>query len=723
MVNNHSIFLCLNGTRMANQYDENSIQILESQEAVRTRPAMYIGDTGKKGLHHLVWEILDNSVDEHMAGHCSKIDVIVSKDNRTLTVIDNGRGIPVAIKQEDPKKRSTLEIVLTELHAGGKFGDDGSGYEASGGLHGVGASCVNFLSLRLDAEVSRDKKKYLLSFDRGIPASQVAEIGTSSSTGTKISFTPDYNIFGQFAVEDAFREVLVDEFDIDEKFAECSGKWRKALINGPVDLSSFIQCFGSMNYDEDVYTNAFNSWFSNSWKNIHFDETLLVRRLRETAYLNGGLKIVYKNEHTGTKEEFYFEGGISDYVSYLASNRTGVFPAKPFFFDNKSGKINVQVAFQYGEEDDESIYTYANNIYTSDGGTHLSGFKTCITRIVNQFARSSGVLKEKDANLTGEDIREGIVAIVSVRLPQPQFEGQTKGKLGSQEVEGVVNRLFSEALTEFFEKNPTVVKNIAERALRAAKARAAAKRASESIKRQGFLGRSGSLPGKLSDCNSEDSISTELYIVEGDSAAGSCKGGRDPEYQAVMPIRGKIINPEKNDYAKLMQNEEVAAIISAVGTGIRDDFNLKDLRYGKIVIMTDADDDGAHIATLLMTFFYRFMRPLITEGHLYIAKPPLYRVNVKNDKFYIHTDAELDGYRKKYGDKIEVTRFKGLGEMDADELGTTTMEIGKRQIIKVTVEDVEESSRVLNVLMGSNVGPRKEHIINKSVKRMVNNHG
>jgi DNA gyrase subunit B len=708
---------------MANQYDENSIQILESQEAVRTRPAMYIGDTGKKGLHHLVWEILDNSVDEHMAGHCSKIDVIVSKDNRTLTVIDNGRGIPVAVKQEDPKKRSTLEIVLTELHAGGKFGDDGSGYEASGGLHGVGASCVNFLSLRLDAEVSRDKKKYLLSFDRGIPASQVAEIGTSSSTGTKISFTPDYNIFGQFAVEDAFREVLVDEFDIDVKFAECSGKWRKALINGPVDLSSFIQCFGSMNYDEDVYTNAFNSWFNNSWKNIHFDETVLVRRLRETAYLNGGLKIVYKNEHTGTKEEFYFEGGIADYVSYLASNRTGVFPAKPFFFDNKSGKINVQVAFQYGEEDDESIYAYANNIYTSDGGTHLSGFKTCITRIVNQFARSSGVLKEKDANLTGEDIREGIVAIVSVRLPQPQFEGQTKGKLGSQEVEGVVNRLFSEALTEFFEKNPTVVKNIAERALRAAKARAAAKRASESIKRQGFLGRSGSLPGKLSDCNSEDSISTELYIVEGDSAAGSCKGGRDPEYQAVMPIRGKIINPEKNDYAKLMQNEEVAAIISAVGTGIRDDFNLKDLRYGKIVIMTDADDDGAHIATLLMTFFYRFMRPLITEGHLYIAKPPLYRVNVKNDKFYIHTDAELDGYRKKYGDKIEVTRFKGLGEMDADELGTTTMEIGKRQIIKVTVEDVEESSRVLNVLMGSNVGPRKEHIINKSVKRMVNNHG
>ena len=708
---------------MASQYNENSIQILESQEAVRTRPAMYIGDTGKRGLHHLVWEILDNSVDEHMAGHCSKIDVIISKDNRSVTVIDNGRGIPTAVKQEDPKKRSTLEIVLTELHAGGKFGDDGSGYEAAGGLHGVGASCVNFLSINLDVEVCRDKKKYQLSFERGIPVNSVKEIGTSNSTGTKITFSPDFNIFGQFAVEDAFREVLLDEFDVDEKFAECSGKWRKVLIGGPVDIEVFKQCFGPMNYQEDVYSNAFTCWFNNSWNNIKFDEAVLVRRLRETAYLNGGLKICYKNEHTGTKEEFFFEGGIADYVSYLSSSRTGVYPSKPFFFDNKSGKVNVQVAFQYSEDDDEAIYTYANNIYTSDGGTHLSGFKTSITRIVNQFARSTSVLKEKEPNLSGEDIREGIVAIVSVRLPQPQFEGQTKGKLGSQEVEGVVNRLFSEAITEYFEKNPSIVKSIAERALRYAKARAAAKKASENIKRQGFLGRSGSLPGKLSDCNSEDAMSTELYIVEGDSAAGSCKGGRDPEYQAVMPIRGKIINPEKNDYAKLMQNEEVAAIISAVGTGIKDDFNIKDLRYGKIVIMTDADDDGAHIATLLMAFFYRFMRTLITDGHLYIAKPPLYRVNYKNEKNYIHTEAELEGYRKKYGDKIEVTRFKGLGEMDADELGTTTMEIGKRQIIKVNVEDVEEASKILNVLMGSNVGPRKEHIIEKSTARMLEKNG
>ena len=709
---------------MASQYNENSIQILESQEAVRTRPAMYIGDTGKRGLHHLVWEILDNSVDEHMAGHCSKIDVIISKDNRSVTVIDNGRGIPTAVKQEDPKKRSTLEIVLTELHAGGKFGDDGSGYEAAGGLHGVGASCVNFLSVNLDVEVCRDKKKYQLSFERGIPVNSVKEIGTSNSTGTKITFSPDYNIFGQFAVEDAFREVLLDEFDVDENFAECSGKWRKALIAGPVDIEVFKQCFGPMNYQEDVYSNAFTCWFNNSWNNIKFDEAVLVRRLRETAYLNGGLKIVYENKHTSNKEEFYFEGGIADYVSYLASSRTGVFPNKPFFFDNKSGKVNVQVAFQYGEEDEETIHTYANNINTADGGTHLSGFKTSITRVVNQFARSSGVLKEKESNLTGEDIREGIIAIISVRLPQPQFEGQTKGKLGSQEVEGVVNRLFAEAITEYFEKNPTIVKNIAERALRAAKARAAAKRASESIKRQGFLGRSGSLPGKLSDCNSEDATSTELYIVEGDSAAGSCKGGRDPEFQAVMPIRGKIINPEKNDYAKLMQNEEVAAIISALGTGIRDDFKIEDLRYGKIIIMTDADDDGAHIAALLMTFFYRFMRPLITEGHLFLAKPPLYRVIVKNQRFYIHTNEELDSYRKKYGDKIEVTRFKGLGEMDADELGVTTMEIGKRQVIQVTVDDADEASRILSVLMGSNVGPRKEHIINKSASRAAEmNHG
>ena len=704
---------------MANQYNEDSIQILESQEAVRTRPAMYIGDTGKKGLHHLVWEILDNSVDEHMAGHCTKVDIIVSKDNRTVTIIDNGRGIPVAVKQEDPKKRSTLEIVLTELHAGGKFGDDGSGYEASGGLHGVGASCVNFLSLRLDAEVYRDKKKYLLSFDRGIPASGVVENGTSTSTGTKITFTPDYNIFGQFAVEDAFREHLIDDFEIDEVFAECSGKWRKALINGEVNGQVFFDIFKSTETSEQSLDIIYRIWNKRSNDSIQFDENVLLRRLRETAYLNGGLKIVYKNEHTGTKEEFYFEGGIADYVSYLASSRTGVFPSKPFFFDNKSGKVNVQVAFQYAEEDEETIHSYANNINTSDGGTHLSGFKTSITRVVNQFARSSGVLKEKESNLSGEDIREGIVAVISVRLPQPQFEGQTKGKLGSQEVEGVVNRLFSEAITEYFEKNPTIVKSIAERAFRAAKARAAAKRASESIKRQGFLGRSGSLPGKLADCNSEDATTTELYIVEGDSAAGSCKGGREPEYQAVMPIRGKIINPEKNDYAKLMQNEEVAAIISALGTGIREEFNIADLRYGKIIIMTDADDDGAHIAALLMTFFYRFMRPLITEGHLYIAKPPLYRVNVKSQKFYIHTDAELDSYRKKYGDKIEVTRFKGLGEMDADELGTTTMEIGKRQIIKVNIEDCDEASKILSVLMGSNVAPRKEHIINKSAERVL----
>ena len=702
---------------MASQYNEDSIQILESQEAVRTRPAMYIGDTGKKGLHHLVWEILDNSVDEHMAGHCSKIDVIVSKDNRSITVIDNGRGIPVAVKQEDPKKRSTLEIVLTELHAGGKFGDDGSGYEASGGLHGVGASCVNFLSLNLDAEVSRDKKKYLLSFERGIPVSSVNEIGTSNTTGTRITFTPDHNIFGQFAVEDAFREVLVDEFEVDEKFAECSGKWRKLLIAGPVDLSIFIDCFKSMNYQENVFTEAYNSWFNHSFKNIQFDETVIVRRLRETAYLNGGLKIVYKNEFTGTKEEFYFEGGIADYVSYLAKSRTNVYPSKPFFFDNKSGKVNVQVAFQYGEEDEETLYTYANNIYTSDGGTHLSGFKTSITRVVNQFARSSGVLKEKDPNLTGDDIREGIVGIISVRLPQPQFEGQTKGKLGSQEVEGVVNRLFSEAVTEYFEKNPTVVKNIAERALRAAKARAAAKRASENIKRQSFLGRTGSLPGKLSDCNSEDNVNTELFIVEGDSAAGSSKFGRDPEFQAVMPIRGKIINPEKNDYARLMQNEEVSSIISALGTGIRDEFKIEDLRYGKIVIMTDADDDGAHIAALLMTFFYRFMRPLVLAGKLFLAKPPLYRVNIKNQKYYIHSNDELETYRKKYGDKIDVTRFKGLGEMDGDELGVTTMEIGTRHIIKVTVENAEDASDLLSTLMGSEVAPRKEHIIKKSAIR------
>ena len=702
---------------MANQYNEDSIQILESQEAVRTRPAMYIGDTGKKGLHHLVWEILDNSVDEHMAGHCSKIDVIVSKDNRTLTVIDNGRGIPVAVKQEDPKKRSTLEIVLTELHAGGKFGDDGSGYEAAGGLHGVGASCVNFLSINLDVEVYRDKKKYQLSFERGIPVNSVKEIGSSNATGTKISFTPDYNIFGQFPVEDAFREVLVDDFEIDEVFAECSGKWRKALINGEVNGITFYDIFKSTNIDEQLLYVIYKIWNKRSNDNIHFDEAAIVRRLKETAYLNGGLKIVYKNEHTGTKEDFYFEGGIADYVSYLASTRSNPYPSKPFYFENKSGKVNVQVSFQYAEDDDETIYAFANNINTADGGTHLSGFKTSITRVVNQFSRSLSIIKEKEPNLTGEDIREGIVAIISVRLPQPQFEGQTKGKLGSPEVEGVVNRLFSEALTEYFEKNPSILKMISERALRAARARAAAKKASESIKRQGFLGKSGSLPGKLSDCDTEDVAISELFLVEGDSAAGSSKGGRNPITQAILPIRGKIINPEKNELAKLLANEEVSALISAIGTGIRDEFKIEDLRYGKIIIMTDADDDGAHIAALLMTFFYRFMRPLVLKGHLYLAKPPLYRVTVKSVHNYIHTEEELNSYRAKYGDKIDVTRFKGLGEMDAEELGHTTMEIGTRQIIKIGVDDAEEASNMLSVLMGSEVGPRKAHIIKKSFER------
>ena len=706
---------------MNNKYTEDSIQILESQEAVRTRPAMYIGDTGKKGLHHLVWEILDNSVDEHMAGFCDKIKVTVHEDNKTISISDNGRGIPFTVKQEDPLKRTALEIVLTELHAGGKFGDDGSGYEAAGGLHGVGASCVNFLSVLMEAQVTRDKKIFTMSFNRGIPKETKLEDTRFTSTGTKITFTPDYQMFGQQNIEDSFSHHLGEIFSIDEAFAECSGKWRKALIQKEVDISDFYDIFSCLNINDISMDCIYNHWIEQCNKNVQFDENTLLRRFKETAYLNGGLRIEYENKFTNHKEDFYYEGGISDYVGYLASFKSNVYPSKPFYFNNKSGKINVEVSFQYSDDDDETIYSFANNIYTSDGGTHLSGFKTSITRTVNQFARSSGVLKEKESNLTGEDIREGIVCVISVRLPQPQFEGQTKGKLGSAEVEGVVNRLFSEAVTEYFEKNPTIVKNISERALRAARARAAAKKASESIKRQGFLGRSGSLPGKLSDCNSEDVSSTELYIVEGDSAAGSCKGGRDPEFQAVMPIRGKIINPEKHDYSKLMQNEEVAAIISAVGTGIKDDFKLEDLRYGKIVIMTDADDDGAHIATLLMTFFYKFMKPLITEGHLYIAKPPLYRVTVKNQHSYIHTNEELEALRKKFGDKIEVTRFKGLGEMDAEELGTTTMEIGKRQIIKVGVEDADEASRILSVLMGSNVAPRKEHIINKSYTRTVEN--
>ena len=625
-------------------YDANSIKILRGLEAVRIRPAMYIGDTGKRGLHHLVWEVLDNSVDEAMGGHCTHITVTLDSDGETLSVEDNGRGIPVETHPEEG--RSTLEVVLTVLHAGGKFG--GSGYEASGGLHGVGVSCVNALSDYLGATIRRDGGEHLAEFCRGDVTRHCERTADSRKRGTIITFHADPTIFTA---------------------------------------------------------------------GVNFDEDMLVRRFRETAFLNAGLTIKFISKKTGRKEEFCFVGGIADYVTYLTNVRTGQYPQKPFYFESKSGKTQVQVAFQYSAEDDESILTFANNINTVDGGTHLSGFKTALTRVVNTFARSSGAVKEKELNLAGDDIREGVTAVISVRLPQPQFEGQTKAKLGSVEVEGAVNSLFSEALTEYFEKNPAIVKQIVERAMIAQRARDAAKKQSELIKRKSFLGKSNRLPGKLKDCNSEDRTQTELFICEGDSASGSCEDGRDAEFQAVLPLRGKIINAEKSDLVNLLKNQEIQNLIAAIGAGVdigEDGFNLENRRYDKIILLTDADVDGSHIATLLLTFLYRFMRPLLLGGHVYLAQPPFYKVTEGKKLTYCWTDAERDKALAKSNGKGKLIRFKGLGEMDFDELGETTLHRATRHLVRVNVPDTGDADHMLSVLMGRNVALRKEHIVAKS---------
>jgi DNA gyrase subunit B len=706
-------------------YDESSISILKGQEAVRTRPAMYIGDTGKKGLHHLVWEILDNSVDEAMGGFCTQINITVAEDGHTVTIEDDGRGIPVAPKQEDPKKRSTLEIVLTELHAGGKFG--GSGYESSGGLHGVGASCVNFLSRNLTAKVWRDGGAFELSFERGIATTPCNRISDSRKHGTSIVFVPDHNMFGQVNIEDVFTNVLGEEFEIDEELADAVGVWKKLLIAGPVDAEVFVKTFEHLTKsitNKETLRQIFSKWESQAIRNTRLDDEVLVRRLRETAFLNGGLKIVFENKRTGRKETFQYQGGISDYVEFLASGRSNPYPVKPIFFENKSGKIWVQAAIQYTEEDEETILTFANNINTADGGTHLAGFKTAITRVVNQFGRSTGALKEKDSNLSGDDIREGITAIVSIRLPQPQFEGQTKGKLGSPEVEGVVNRLVGEALTEYFEKNPAIVKMIVERAFIAQKAREAAKKQSELIKRKSLFGKSNRLPGKLKDCDSENRDETELFIVEGDSAAGPAKDGRDPRAQAILPIRGKIINAEKHDLVNLLKNTEIQALISAIGAGVTirtdegdSDFTLENRRYNKVILMTDADVDGSHIATLLLTFLYRFMRPLVTEGHVYLAQPPLYKVDNNKQKIYCWSLEERNDAIQQLGPRAKITRFKGLGEMNAEELAETTMDKSTRRLIRVNVPNTGDADQMLSVLMGRNIAARKAHIVKESQRR------
>lgn len=630
-------------------YGSQNIQVLKGLEAVRIRPAMYIGDTGNKGLHHLVWEILDNSVDEAMAGHCTEIKVVIDPDGETISVEDNGRGIPTDIHRGE--KKSALEVVMTVLHAGGKF--DGSGYEASGGLHGVGASCVNALSDNLKAEVWREGGYYLQEYKIGVPQTavkRVRDIGRGEKkNGTKITWHADPQIF-----------------------------------KGGVKLN---------------------------------EETLL-KRFREVVFLNKGLKIIFENQATGRKEEFHAEGGIGDYVKYLTEHRTKPYPAEPLYAITKTKtetdkNVQVEVALNYTEEDDETILSFANNINTIDGGTHTSGFKTAITRVVNQFARSTGMLKDSKPNLSGDDVREGLTAIISVRLPQPEFVGQTKAKLGTVEIEGIVSTTVSELLTSYFDKTPAVVKRIIERAIIAQEARDAAKKSANLIKRKAFLGMSHRLPGKLSDCNSNKREISELFIVEGNSAAGSAKDGRDSETQAILPIRGKIINTEKGDLGSVLKNTEIQSLIQAIGANFKDDFNIDDRRYDKIIIMADADDDGCHIATLLITFFYRYMRQLVLDGHVYLAQPPLFKVQDGKKKHYCWTPEEMSAKVLEVGSSAKVVRFKGLGEMDAEELAETTMNKINRRLIKLEVPDLGDAERVVSILMGSNAQARKEHIVNQ----------
>lgn len=641
---------------------QDTIQVLKGLEAVRLRPGMYIGGTDKKALHHILWEVFDNSVDEHMAKDhlgvpfCSQITVTIEEDGETITISDNGRGIPVTVHSEYVNEGITqLELALTKLHAGGKFTHD----TATGGLHGVGVSCVNAVSDSLTATIHRDGGIFQQSFSKGIPTSKTTRVGDTKHHGTTISFHPD----------------------------------------------------------KEIFTDT-----------IKYDEEIIINRLRESAMLNGGLSIKFVNKATGRKENFLFQSGIADYVKYLASTKNGLYPSEPIsgsgkYFHTQTNKtVEVSFAMQYGDDDAETIKVYANNIFNPDGGTHLSGFKTCLTRIINQYARNSGALKEKSPNLSGDDIREGIICVVSVRIPQPQFESQTKVKLVSNEAESAVNTVVSEYLIDFFDKNPSIIAQIVKRAVTAQEAREAAKKTQEMIKRKSVLGKSYRLPGKLSDCNSEDKSRTELFLVEGDSAAGPAVNGRDAEYQAVLPLRGKIINAEKHDLASLLKNQEIQDLISAIGTGIQigsedNDFDLGKLRYDKIIILTDADVDGAHISTLILAFFYRLMPELINHGHVYLAKPPLYRVKSGKEVHYAFTIEERDAIQSRLKGKAEITRFKGLGEMNFDELRDTTMDLRTRRLIKVEVPDKFEADTMLSVLMGNNIAARKEHIVEKSLTR------
>jgi DNA gyrase subunit B len=616
-------------------YQAESITVLKGLEAVRKRPAMYIGSTGLRGLHHLVYEVVDNAIDEALAGYCNQIDVTVRKD-QSVVVVDNGRGIPVDLHKEQNKP--AVEVVMTVLHAGGKF--DSKSYKVSGGLHGVGVSVVNALSDWLEVEVSRDGYVWHQRYERGDTATQLKKLRKTADTGTKVTFHPDPEIFDE----------------------------------------------------------------------IEFNDETLVHRLRELAYLNRGITIAFEDERTKRKETFHYEGGIAQFVEYLNEAKEAIH-APPVHFGKSRDGVEFEVALQWNDTYVENIYSFANNINTTEGGTHLSGFKTALTRTLNNYAAKNNLFKSEKWTLQGEDTREGLTAVVSVRLVQPQFEGQTKTKLGNSEVRGIAESVVGDGLSEYLEEHPNVARKILDKCATAARSREAARKAKELTRRKSAL-ESGSLPGKLADCSFTEPELCEIYIVEGESAGGSAKQGRDRRFQAILPIKGKILNVEKARLDKMLGNEEIRTIITALGTGIdEEEFDIAKARYGKTIIMTDADVDGSHIRTLLLTFFYRHMRKLIENGKVYIAQPPLYRLKKGKAEYYAFNDREKDRLAKELGKQgVTLQRYKGLGEMNPEQLWKTTMDPETRTILQVDIEDAADADRIFSILMGEKVEPRREFI-------------
>ncbi|WP_276838293.1 DNA topoisomerase (ATP-hydrolyzing) subunit B [Anaerovibrio lipolyticus] len=614
-------------------YGADQIQVLEGLEAVRKRPGMYIGSTSERGLHHLVYEVVDNSIDEALAGYCTDIDVTIHNDN-SITVVDNGRGIPVDLHETG---KPAVEVVLTVLHAGGKFGGDG--YKVSGGLHGVGVSVVNALSEYMDVQVKRDGKIHEIAFKRGVTTSPMTITGETEETGTRVHFMPDKEIFS------------VTEYNFDT----------------------------------------------------------LKHRLRELAFLNRGITINLSDERSGNRESFHYDGGIRSFVEHLNRKKTKI-NETPIYFNGTKDDIVVEIAMQYNDTYQENIYSFVNNINTEEGGTHLAGFKIALTRAANDFAKKNNIIKGNQQNLSGEDVREGLTCVISLKIREPQFEGQTKTKLGNSEVRGIVDSIVSEGLNEYFEENPAITKRVLDKAVMASRAREAARKARELTRRKNAL-EVNSLPGKLADCSIKDPEKAEIYIVEGDSAGGSAKQGRDRRFQAILPLRGKILNVEKARLDKIYSNAEIRTMITAFGSGIGDEFDISKRRYGKIIIMTDADVDGAHIRTLLLTFFYRYMKPLIERGHVYIAQPPLYQIRKGKKHWYTFSDEELEAKLNEVGrDGVNVQRYKGLGEMNPEQLWETTMDPETRTMLRVDMEDAQEADELFNILMGDKVEPRRQFI-------------